>query len=318
MKQLFIFFFLIGFSISAQDFVSVDNLVLQYPRYSEPEDLAKRIARDFKDDRSKVRAIYRWLTHNIRYDLDAYYKPKRLITFMYKTEEDRLREIQKIKDQIVKEAFLRKLGVCEEYAQSFKKVADLLNIEAEVVKGYVRNSASEIGRVPRATNHAWNTVKVNNQWMVLDATWAAGYVLNGKWVKKYNEYFFDMPPKKIGKTHYPDSKKWKIIWNSGPIEKFYNQPIYAHRFLSSPMEVMNPVEGKIYTNDSRDIVLQIKNLSPEIRLYYNYKGQQYSKRPKISYKENIAYITIQNPRRNTDLYLFLNRSLALEYKVFVQ
>lgn len=318
MNRLFLLFFFICSGIVAQDFQNVDNIVMSYPRYTTPQQLANRISRDFKDDASKVRATFRWLTHNIRYDLEEYYQPKKVIKFRYSTEEERLEKLQAIKDKIVKDAFLTKMGVCEEYAQAFKKVSDLLGIEAQVLKGYVRNSALDIGRVPPSTNHAWNSVKINNKWILLDATWAAGYVYNGKWVKDYNEYFFAVDPKKISLTHYPDDRKWLIALNYDSLQDFYNQPIYSQGFLRKEVEVISPVKGTIEVSRSKKVVLKFKNLPPTDRLFYNYRGQRYSKRPEISYDGSTATVSIENPGRVTELYLFLNRSLALEYKISVR
>ncbi|MFY0629981.1 MAG: transglutaminase [Flavobacteriaceae bacterium] len=318
MKQLLFLLFFTSFVGYGQVFAPVDNIVNSYPRYTSPEQLASKIAKDFKDDASKARAAFKWLTNNIRYDLEEYYQPKRTISFRYTTEEERLSKLQAIKDKIVKDAFLTKMGVCEEYAQSFKKVADLLGLESEVIKGYVRNSAQEIGKPPRRTNHAWNSVKINNRWILLDATWAAGYLYNGAWRKNFNEYYFAVDPKKIGRTHYPDDRKWQIVLNQNSLTDFYNQPIYAQDFLRSNMEVISPSSGNISISKTEDVVLKIKNLTPSSRLYYNYRGQRYSEKPKIVYNNNIATVTIENPGSDTELYLFLDRNIALEYNVFVE
>lgn len=318
MKQLLLLFFFSSIVGYAQDFERVDNIVRSYPKYTKPQQLAEKINKDFKDDASKVRAAFRWLTYNIRYDLEEYYKPKKVIQFRFTTEKERLEKIQAIRDKIVNDAFLSKMGVCEEYAQSFKKIADLLGIEAEVIKGYVRNSAQEIGRVPRSTNHAWNAVKVNNKWMILDATWAAGYIFNGKWVKDFNEYFYDVDKNKIGRTHYPDSRKWKLLLDHGSLESFYNQPIYSHGLLKKNVEVVSPTQGNIIVNRSKNVELTFKNLSSSDGIYYNYRGQRYSKRPSISFAGDRAIISIENPGRDTELILFINKKLALEYRVFVR
>ncbi len=318
MKQLLLLLFFISAIGYSQDFSRIDNIVKSYPKYTQPRQLADQINKDFKDDASKVRAAFRWLTHNIRYDLEEYYKPKKVIEFRFTTEEERLQKLQAIKDKIVQDAFLSKMGVCEEYAQSFKKIADLLEIEAEVIKGYVRNSAQEIGRVPRSTNHAWNAVKVNNKWMILDATWAAGYMYNGKWVKDFNEYFYDVDQQKIKRTHYPDSTKWKLLLDHGSLKDFYNQPIYSHGLLKNNIEVVSPTEGNVIISRSKNVQLTLKNLSSTDGIYYNYRGQRYSKRPAISFVDDKAVITIENPGRDTELILFINKNLTLEYKVYVR
>jgi transglutaminase/protease-like cytokinesis protein 3 len=302
----------------AQDFERIDNIVKSYPKYTQPEQLARKISSDFQDDASKVRAAFRWLTYNIRYDLEEYFEPRKVIQFRYADEEERLQKLQAIKDGIVKEAFLTKMGVCEEYAQSFKKLADLMNIEAIVLKGYVRNSSYDIGRVPQTTNHAWNAVKIQNKWILIDATWASGHLENGKWVKEFNEYFFAMDLNKVTRTHYPDHKRWQIVLNAGSLEDFYNQPIYSNGLLRKNIELLSPTKGNIDVNRSKKVVLKFKNLDPSDRLFYTYRGQRYAKRPEISFTGDVATVALENPGTNTELYFFIGKNLALEYKVFVR
>lgn len=318
MKQLLLLLLLITSFGYSQNFTKIDNIVKLYPKYTTPEQLAEKINKDFNDDVSKVRAAFRWLTYNIRYDLEEYYQPKKVIEFRFSTEQERLEKLQTIKDKIVREAFLTKMGVCEEYAQSFKKIADLLGIEAEVIKGYVRSTSNDIGRIPRTTNHAWNAVKLDNKWIILDATWAAGYLYNGRWIKDFNEYFFDVDKKKIAKTHYPDSRKWKLLLNHGSLENFYNQPIYSHELLKKDIEVVFPTEGSVILNRSKNIELTFKNLKSTNEIFYNFGGQRYSKKPTISFVGDKAIISIENPGRDTKLFLFIDKTLALEYKVYVR
>ena len=72
MKQLLLLLLFIGTLGYGQDFEKIDNIVKSYPKYTQPKQLADKIKKDFKDDASKVRAAFRWLTHNIRYDLEEY------------------------------------------------------------------------------------------------------------------------------------------------------------------------------------------------------------------------------------------------------
>lgn len=316
MKKLFFLFFLCSVTVIGQEFTDVDDIVKNYPKYRSPQQLADRISKDFSSDLHKVRASFKWITNNIRYNLEEAQQPNRtVIQFRYSSEKERLEKIQEIKDNIVKEAFFSKQGVCEEYAQSLKKVCDLLGIEAVVLTGYVRNSAYEINRIPNTTNHAWNAIKVNNRWMIIDATWSSGYVTNGRWLKEFNDYYFNVDYKKIGYTHYTDNRKWNIILNQPSLQEFYNQPIYGKEFLRQNMEVISPANGIINVKEGETITLKIKNLKPEHKVYYGLMGDQYSKKPVVTFKNNIASISIAAPRRNIELYLFVDKELALEYKI---
>ncbi len=316
MKHLIFFFFLISLTAKSQNFTSVDNLVLNYPRFSKVEDLSNRIKKDFNSDEDKVRAAFLWLTKNIRYNLQEYYNPtQRSYNFRYSTEEEKQQKLQAIKDKIVVEAFRNKTGVCEEYAQSFKKICDLLNIEAQVIKGYVRNIADEIGKPSNNTNHAWNAVKLNHKWIVLDATWAAGYEYNGKWIRKFDNYFYNIPKEKIFKTHFPEETIWILRFGRITKKEFYNQPIYSNRFLNSNAELISPTKGIIKLKTSESILLKFKNLKVDDLIFYTIKGNKYAQKPIRTSVKNISTFTIKNPNRSTDLVLYINKEDALHFKL---
>lgn len=319
MKKLVFLFFLFPTLIQAQEFSKVDAIVNSYPRYRSPQQLADRISHDFSSDIDKVRASFKWITNNIRYNLEEAMRPGRTtIQYRYTSEKERLEKIQQIKDSIVKVAFFSKQGVCEEYAQSLKKLCDLLGIEAVVLTGYVRNSAYEINRVPNTTNHAWNAVKVGKTWMIIDATWASGYVMNGKWYKDFNEYYFNVDSKKIGYTHHTNNGMWSIKLNQGTLKEVYMQPIYGKEFLRNDLELVSPKFGAIGVKKDSYFSVNIKNLLPGSQIYYGYMGDQYSKRPVVAFNNDVGSVTMLAPSRNTELYIFIDKQIALEYKVVLQ
>ncbi|MBU3009845.1 transglutaminase [Polaribacter vadi] len=318
MKQL-IFFLLISTATFSQDFEKVDAKVLQYPRFSKVDDLANKIESDFTKDVDKVRAAFFWLTKNIRYNLKEYYNPRqRKYRFRYASEEEKVLKLQAIKDELVNTAFRTKMGVCEEYAQSFKKICDLLKIESQVIKGNVRSNSNEIGKIESSTNHAWNAVKINDGWIILDATWAAGYEYNGKWIRKFNNYFFNMPKDKIFKTHFPEDNLWVLRFGRMSIQEFYNQPIYSQTFLSLQAELIAPKTGIINLKSSENITLKFKNLNTNALIFYTLKGNKFALKPVIKSENGITTLSIKNPNRNTDLVLFINKEDALHFKVKVR
>lgn len=316
MKQLVLIILFFSLSSFSQNFEKVDAIVINYPRFSNVEDLANQIEKDFSSDADKSRAAFFWLAKNIRYNLREFYNPrKRKYTFSYKSEEEKTEKIQAHKDDLVAETFRNQTGVCEEYAQSFKKICDVLNIEAEVLKGNVRTSIDEIGKIPATTNHAWNAVKIDEKWIILDATWAAGYENNGKWIHNFNDYFYDIPLNKICKTHYPEDKIWVIRFGRMSPQEFYNQPIYSNSFLTLKADLISPETGFINLKTSEDIVLKFKNLDKNLLVFYTLKGMTNPLKPIITTEKNITILTIKNPKATTDLVLFINKKDALQFRI---
>ena len=314
-KKIFALFFLITIATQGQNFKNVDNMVLTYPKFSKVEDLTSRIKKDFTNDEEKVRAAFFWLAKNIRYDLKEFYNPTvRNYSFSYISEAEKLEKMQALKDQIINVAFKTKKGVCEEYAQSFKKICDLLDIKAAVIKGYVRSNSNEIGKPERNSNHAWNAVKLNNKWLILDATWAAGYEFNGKWVKKFNNYFYNIPKEKIFKTHFPEESIWVLRFGRITLEDFYKQPIYGEQLLASKAELISPKNGIITIEKGKNIELKFKNLEAASLVIYNFKGNRYAKKPLIKTEGNITTLSIVNPTANSELYVYIKGENALIFK----
>ena len=305
MKQIFIFLLLLSTFTNAQNYKGVDVIVNSYPNFSNAKDLADKIKKDFTSENDMVRAGFYWISKNIRYNLEEYYNPTRKgYSFSYFTEEEKQQKLQKIKDDLVANTFKFKKGICEEYAQSLKKIYDLLEIESEVIKGNVRNNVSEIGKIKFSTNHAWNIVKLNNKWIILDATWAAGYIYNGKWKKDFDDYYYDIPKEKIFKTHLPEDAVWVLRFGRITKEEFYFQPIYKRGILKSNVELLKPNNGIIYAKSSEDIVLKFKNLDSKIKLFYMIDGEKYAKTPQVKISNNITTVIIKNPNRDTNLNFY--------------
>lgn len=310
---------MVSFNSFSQNFENVDAIVLKYPNFSKVEDLANQIEKDFTTDKDKSRAAFFWLAKNIRYNLKQFYsQTKRSYRFQYASEEEKEQKLQELKNKLVADTFKNKSGVCEEYAQSFKKICDLLNIESAVLTGHVRNNSREIGIVPSSTNHAWNAVKIDEKWLILDATWAAGYENNGNWIRDFNDYFFDMPKDKIFKSHFPSETIWVLRFGRMTLEEFYNQPIYSPSFLHLKATLISPSTGIIKRKSSENIEIQFKDLNPNSLIFYTINETRLAQKPVINLKDNITTVVIKNPKANTDLVLFMNRKDALHFKVVME
>ena len=92
-------------------------------------------------------------------------------------------------------ALINKKSVCEGYAKAFKYILDDMEIPCIVVFGTAKNSSGQI------ESHAWNYVKLNNEWYAIDVTWddpiiiGFGYLSNDikykYFLKGQNNFFSD-------------------------------------------------------------------------------------------------------------------------------
>ncbi|MBA6155618.1 transglutaminase [Tenacibaculum sp. S7007] len=315
MKQFLLLLLFTSYFGFSQEFSSIEKITKDYPKHLSSEALAKKIASDFKSKESQVKAIFNWVSKNISYDLDNFRNPKqKRIRFRYRNEAEKQQKINEIKNEIVDKTLTTRKAVCEGYAQTVAKICNLLNIENEVIKGYVRNSLNDINNVRNITNHAWNAIKINDKWIYIDATWAAGAVFNGKWQRRFNPYFYDIPKEKYFKTHLPENTLWQLRVGRITKEGYYNQPIYESSFLKSDLELISPKQGVL--NNKKAIELKIKNLKPHQKVLFGFSGYQYAKKPDdISYQNNISTIKITPPQNTRGLYLIIDNEVMLEFLI---
>lgn len=315
MKQL-LFFFLISVSIFSQDFTSIKLKTDSYSGLLTAEELANNIKRDFLTEEKKVKAIFCWMTKNIRYDLEEFYNPNRKTSFgfRYRSKEELEQKMQAIKDETVATTLSSKKAVCEGYAQTFSKICNLLKIENEVIKGYVRQNSLCINKPQPNPNHAWNAVKLNGNWMFIDVTWASGHEINGRWLRKFKPYYYDIKRENYFKTHLPEDSLWKLRVGRIEKEEFYKQPIYNHRFLSSGVKLVAPKTGILYRKDG-EIEIKLKNVAPKQQIHIGFVGVKFAQQPKIITKNGITTISIIPVNGAKQAFLILNREVVLEFLV---
>ena len=72
--------------------------------------------------------------------------------------------------------------VCEGYARAFKYLLDGLGIESTMVIGKGINSSGQ------SENHAWNYVKLENNWYAVDCTWDDPVIIGGGYIGNSSKY----------------------------------------------------------------------------------------------------------------------------------
>lgn len=107
----------------------------------------------------------------------------------------------------------RRRAVCEGYANLFKALCDGLNLPCEKVHGYARGvGANEQGwEDPTDSNHAWNMVKIENNWYLVDCTWDSGHMNGRTSVQEYNTEWLFVQPEHMIYSHYPSRASHQLL-----------------------------------------------------------------------------------------------------------
>nr|WP_225433082.1 transglutaminase domain-containing protein [Bifidobacterium sp. SMB2] len=117
------------------------------------------------DDRAKAAAINQYLVDNFAYDYDTYRNEMgdnrsggRDFYVKHKSNQNASGLLGSYNGENLS------LTVCAGYAKAYKLLADKAKLNAIYVTGTVNTSTGNGG-------HAWNKVKIGNQWLVVDSTW---------------------------------------------------------------------------------------------------------------------------------------------------
>ncbi len=163
---------------------------------SDIETLTKKITANIPSDSLKIKAIYTWITQNINYDHQ----------FRRQKEGD---------TTLTQEAYnvlKRKKAVCVGFSKLLKSMCAVQNIEAVVVYGYAKGQ----GFIYDYEGHAWNVVKLNHNWYLLDATWGSSGNLSAE------KYLFSDPISFL-ETHIPTDPMWQLMDKPITFECFTNR-----------------------------------------------------------------------------------------------
>ncbi len=195
------------------------SLVLSSPIFSQNSpiissqvrSLAQQITSGKSTDSLKVRAIYEWVAKNIDYD----------VPLLQKMNKKSIEEFIQLQQSSA--VLSSKKAVCMGYSILFKELCEASNITAEFLAGYSKGLDPETGKLKLSdVLHAWNAVKVNKNWYLVDLTWSAGQVdeKQGRFVKAFNEKYYLSDNKKFVNDHLPFDPIWQLS----------NQPLSVREF----------------------------------------------------------------------------------------
>ncbi len=305
--------------VGQSNFYAIDNKVELIP-VAKADELAKQLALLGKTDCEKVRAIFRWITEHIDYNVRSFNRKKTTTSLFYQEPDDSTAALPSLDERVAAKVLYKKIAFCDGYARLFKTLCDHAGIKAEVIHGYARtNTARRF-----AINHTWNAVYIDSNWQLLDVTWASGSVSwADEYVKQYNDFYFLTPADEFIKDHYPEDPQWTLM-SDPPLYREFNQSPFRHSgFIKAGINSFFPAKGilDVALGDTVTIELkarkQIRNIfvseSPVFDTAQVMIIPPLSKvEEKISFKYNITLAT------GEWLYVFCNDELALRYKLNIK
>jgi hypothetical protein len=183
----------------------IDRAVAVMPRPDNVKELISTLKARWISEPDRARATYAWVAHNIEYDTDAFFRGTA-------TSTD------------AKGTFESGKSVCEGYSDLFTEIAKGLGLEVQSIKGWAKGYGYRQGTPFEGTNHAWNAVKVNGHWQLMDATWAAGAIEGRKFKRDYTAAWYDMDPQLFILHHLPEKSVSTLLDTSPSMSDYLHAP----------------------------------------------------------------------------------------------
>ena len=205
--------------------------------------VAKYIAKNETNPYLQVKAIHDYIITRVTYDLDVLKTGRR-------------------PSQDAKTVFVTHKGVCEGYANLFLALGKEIGLNVVYIKGKIRKDLVPIDLIPESfrllkpnydwTLHAWNAIKIEGNWQLVDTTW------DDNNSNKYSTDYLMIPAEAMITSHFPALRGWQLLNNSKNFNSFEKQPILKPQFFVEKLKMISPIE---YQTDVREAAL-IKIATP--------------------------------------------------------
>lgn len=266
---------------------------------------ALRLVQPARTAVEQARSIFRWIADNVAYDkeMTASNNPD---------------------DVAVETVFVKRKTICSGYAQLYEAMAHAVGLECEVIHGWAKN----LNATAATGDHAWNAVKVNGRWGLLDPTWAAGSVGRDGFVKGFKPWYFLPNPEYFVQSHLPSHPRWQFVdppWTLARFDalprtwsSFFELGLVLGSHLNKTIAITNG-ELHFWILAPRDVYLnarfyqgstelslppQLEGRAPETLKFewvFNISGHHpdrfvvFAGKKRYDYQESVVEYTIQTP-----------------------
>ena len=274
----------------------VDNALGTLPKREEVDEiemcsLMKNAQKDFELSESEsAYFVYKWIGENIAYDCFAYVhggiNPSE--TFAYNNGK----------------------GICNSFSLMYITMCNALGLEAVQIIGYSKGASYVEGQIPTQASHAWNAVKINSKYYLVDPTWGAGGCSGDAFYKEFNDIYFCTKPELFIRKHLPVDSKWQFLDRVVTMEEFVQMAKLSNGFFDCGFNSINPDTNSINVQGQSKIILTYDpsiDVTLTLNLYYIQNNNQEEVNNKLFYtkgngKAEINFITSKKGEYKLRIY----------------
>jgi hypothetical protein len=178
------------------------------------EQLAAYLKKGADDDESRAWLLYSWITDRVGYDIASF------LAGTYTSRQYSPATVLKTR-----------VAVCDGYSQLYTAVGKEMGLEVVTIGGHAKGFSYRTGVDDNRIRHAWNGVRLGGKWRLIDSTWGAGSIKDGKFHKQFDDFFFCCRPEALILTHYPLKAEDQFLDPPVPPERWKSWPKVEARAL---------------------------------------------------------------------------------------
>jgi hypothetical protein len=234
--------------------VQIDSLATNFicDSCSNLEVFTQTLVKPYNDKRDRARAIFAWIGTHVRYDYSKAESGDNVVKFVGTSAAELARKQKEYEDETApNKIFKSRKGICSDFSYLFKKMCQVAEVECVYIPGYAKHLSKRI----RGYDHAWNAIKIQDKWSLVDATWSAGYVEGETFRRNYSPGFFMTKPELFILNHLPNDDKWQLLDTPLSKQDFKKQPWLDYGQMLFPIQDAQPLDKPLIQKDN---IVQIR------------------------------------------------------------
>lgn len=247
-----------------------------------------------KSDMDKARCIYSFVTHRIKYDFSS-------------TAFD------------ANDVLKHKYAVCQGYANLIDAMFAEAQLQCKIITGYTKPNLSVRNHNLSRTNHAWNAVKIEGIWQLVDATWGAGFYDYGtrKFTAQYETNYFMASPLMMKYTHYSTDTIMTMLTGGLPAQTFIDYPYAWRGFEANNITSISPDKFKLKIKKGSNFIIEFSTNETVSDPLVQIEGEAYSKQVQVTTLGNNKYVATVpiNFLGKKEVTFFFNNTGVVTYEV---
>ena len=212
--------------------------------------VGKYFAARITDPRKLAKALHDYIVLRLHYDVAT------LRTILEKTPGE-------LPSQEAEAVFAARTGVCEGYARLYVALGKAAGLEVAYITGYIRDAERRVDEsgtddtikaALEGIGHAWNAVKIDGAWLLVDTTWDDPVTKSGE--QKLESTYLFTPPRVFAYDHFPEESAWQLVDKPISVGDFVRQPMLSPYVGALGVVLEEPMRSQVTVDGELEIVLE--------------------------------------------------------------